>query len=331
MSENIWPAGCLANHYRKIQIIDSHTGGEPTRIVYQGGPELSGSTMESRLEELKNSQDWLRKMTMLEPRGSEILVGAIITPPVSPGSVCGIIFFNNVGYLGMCGHGTIGLMETLRFLGIIQPGVHQVDTPVGSVKAQLHADNSVSFRNVPCWVQERDLEIEVRPWGQVSGDVAWGGNWFFLVHESCCSIPLIQSNASELVDFCSAIKKALARIGWTEIDHIELSGKPESGRANSRNFVLCPGNAYDRSPCGTGTSAKVAVLADRGILKPGDTWLQESITGSHFQAQYEIGEDGQVIPTITGRAHITGYGELLIDPQDTQLSQLAPFQGGPNE
>lgn len=327
MSELLWPAGCLANQYHKIQIIDSHTGGEPTRIIYQGGPKLTGSTMESRLEELKTSQDWLRKMSMLEPRGSEILVGAILTPPVSPDSVCGIIFFNNVGYLGMCGHGTIGLMETLRFLGIIQPGVHQVDTPVGSVQAQLHADNSLSLRNVPCWVQARDVEIEVNPWGHVCGDVAWGGNWFFIAHESSCSIPLTQSNAGELVNFCTAIKNALAGIGWTEIDHIELSGKPESEQANSRNFVLCPGNAYDRSPCGTGTSAKVAVLADRGILKSGERWVQESITGSHFLAEYEIGEGGQVIPTITGRAHITGYGELLIDPQDSQFPQMYVSKG----
>ena len=301
----------------RIQVIDSHTGGEPTRLVIGGFPDLGGGSMAERRALLAAEHDVWRAATVLEPRGSDVVVGALLCTPVAADAAAGVIFFNNSGYLGMCGHGTIGLVATLAHMGRVQPGTHRIETPVGTVQATLHADGSVSVRNVPAYRLQRQVQIEVPGHGSVRGDVAWGGNWFFLIGEHSQQVD--GGHLAELTAYTGAVRQALAAQGVTgadgaEIDHIELFAVDPV--ADSRNFVLCPGNAYDRSPCGTGTSAKIACLAADGKLLPGQVWRQASVIGSQFEASYEPGEGGQVIPTIRGRAHMSAEATLLIEHDD---------------
>jgi len=301
---------------KRLHIIDSHTGGEPTRLIMNGFPALTGDTMAAQLDDLRSHHDQWRRACLLEPRGNDVLVGALYCAPVTPGATCGVIFFNNAGYLGMCGHGTLGLVASLHYLGLIAPGVHTLDTPVGPVAATLHADGAVTLRNVPAYRYRRHVSVQVPGHGAVAGDIAWGGNWFFLVSDHGQALQM--SNVDALTDYTWAMLKALEAQGiygedGALIDHIELFA--DDTEADSRNFVMCPGKAYDRSPCGTGTSAKLACLAADGKLGPGEPWVQASITGSQFQARYEW--DGErVRPFITGRAHMTADSILLIDEQD---------------
>jgi 4-hydroxyproline epimerase len=236
---------------------------------------------------------------------------------VSNDAAAGVIFFNNAGYIGMCGHGTIGLVASLAHMGRIGVGEHRIETPVGTVTTTLHADGSVSVRNVPAYRLLHQVAVDLPGHGTVHGDVAWGGNWFFLVSEHGQRVA--SDNLAALTGYTTALRKALAAQGITgadgaEIDHIELFANDSEG-ADSRNFVLCPGNAYDRSPCGTGTSAKIACLAADGKLAPGEVWTQASVIGSRFEASYAL-EDGKVIPTLRGRAHISAEATLLIDGND---------------
>ena len=302
---------------RRLRAIDSHTGGEPTRVVIDGGPALEGS-LASRVECLRREHDEFRAAVCTEPRGSEVLVGALLTPPVDPAAAAGVIFFNNVGYLGMCGHGTIGLVTTLAWLGRLGPGRHRIETPVGVVTTELHRSGEVSVRNVPAYRHARGIAVEVEGHGRVTGDVAWGGNWFFLSADHGQALEL--ANVEALVDFGWRLRRALTAAGITganggEIDHIELTGPGSRAGLDGRNFVLCPGKAYDRSPCGTGTSAKLACLVADGKLAPGQRWRQEGILGSVFDGSVEI-EAGAVVPTITGRAWITADATLILDPSD---------------
>ncbi len=298
---------------KNVHVIDSHTGGEPTRVVVAGGPDLGGGNAEQQLKVFRENHDRFRSAVVNEPRGSDVLVGALLTPPQDSACVTGVIFFNNVGYLGMCGHGTIGLVATLEHLGRIEPGVVAIETPVGTIQATLHPDSSVSVRNVPSYRKAKAVKIKVAGLGEVTGDVAWGGNWFFLVEDQRWAIEL--ARVDELTDVSWKIRQAVNQQGFPEIDHVELFGPPQTAGAHSRNFVLCPGKAYDRSPCGTGTSAKLACLFADGKLKPGDTWRQESITGSIFEGQVEsIG--GSLIPTVRGSAFVTGEAQLILDPND---------------
>ncbi|KQP06250.1 4-hydroxyproline epimerase [Pseudorhodoferax sp. Leaf265] len=301
----------------RIEVIDSHTGGEPTRVVLAGFPDLGRGSMAERRALLAAEHDRWRTATVLEPRGSDVVVGALLCEPQDTTAAAGVVFFNNTGYLGMCGHGTIGLVATLAHLGRIQPGAHRIETPVGTVTATLHADGSVSVRNVPAYRLHRQVAVDLPGHGRVLGDVAWGGNWFFLVAEHGQRVD--GGNLAALTAYTAALRQALAAQGITgadgaEIDHIELFA--DDPDADSRNFVLCPGNAYDRSPCGTGTSAKVACLAADGKLAPGQLWQQASVIGSRFEASYEAGEHGQVIPTIRGRAHLSAEAVLLIEDDD---------------
>lgn len=301
---------------KRLHVIDSHTGGEPTRLIMNGFPALTGDTIAAQLDDLRSHHDQWRRACLLEPRGNDVLVGALYCAPVTPGATCGVIFFNNAGYLGMCGHGTLGLIASLHYLGLIAPGVHTLDTPVGPVAATLHADGAVTLRNVPAYRYRRHVSVQVPGHGAVVGDIAWGGNWFFLVSDHGQALQM--SNVDTLTDYTWAMLKALEAQGiygedGALIDHIELFA--DDTEADSRNFVMCPGKAYDRSPCGTGTSAKLACLAADGKLGPGEPWVQASITGSQFQARYEW--DGErVRPFITGRAHMTADSILLIDEQD---------------
>jgi proline racemase len=302
----------------RIDFIDSHTGGEPTRVVLSGFPDLGDGPLAARLQRMRAQHDPWRQAIACEPRGSDTMVGALLLAPSDPSACAGVIFFNNVGYLGMCGHGSIGLIRTLQHLGRIAPGRHRLETPVGMVGVELLEDGRVAIENVESYRHRRSVSVQVDGHGSITGDVAWGGNWFFITSET--PAPITLANQRALTAYTEAIRASLARDGITgaggqEIDHIELNGHDPEGGNDGRNFVLCPGMAYDRSPCGTGTSAKVACLAADGKLDPGQTWRQAGILGSVFEASYRHGERG-VLPRITGSAHVTLQGTLLIDEAD---------------
>ena len=301
---------------KRVSTIDSHTGGEPTRIVVAGGPDLGRGNAAEQLEVLRDRYDSFRSAVVNEPRGSDVIVGAILVEPQDNSCVTGVIFFNNVGYLGMCGHGTIGLVSTLAHEGRIRPGDHRIETPVGVVSATLHENGEVSVNNVPSWRAKKGVPIDVPGLGKISGDVAWGGNWFFLIEHHGQELSF--KNVDRLTDFTWQIRKAVNAQGFPEIDHIELFGPPTDQNANSRNFVLCPGKAYDRSPCGTGTSAKLACLAADGKLAPGATWVQQSIIGSVFAGSFDWIDQaaGKISPRIRGRAFVNAESTLLFDEQD---------------
>jgi 4-hydroxyproline epimerase len=309
--------------FSSVQVVDSHTAGEPTRVVIDGGPDLGRGTLTERLACFRERYDFFRSGVVNEPRGSDVVVGAILLEPFDPGCEAAVIYFNNVGYLGMCGHGTIGLVRTLEHMGRIGPGEHRIETPSGVVTTTLHASGQVTVENVPAYRLHKDVSLDVPGYGVVTGDVAWGGNWFFLA--SIPRLSLALANVVELSKCAQAIKSALAGDGITgangdEIDHIELFGAAEAAEADSRNFVLCPGNAYDRSPCGTGTSAKMACLYADGHLPPGKVWRQEGILGTYFDVSVSI-KDGQVVPSITGEAYVTGEARLFFAEED-------PFRWG---
>lgn len=301
---------------KKITVIDSHTGGEPTRLVIDGFPDLGPGSMADRLHTLRSQHDQWRRACVLEPRGSEVVVGALLCQPQASDACAGVIFFNNSGYLGMCGHGTIGLVRSLYHLGRIGCGVHRIETPVGTVQATLHDDLSVSVRNVAAYRYRSQISVQLADRSTVMGDIAWGGNWFFLISDHGQRLAL--DNVEALTHYTLSVRQALEHAGITGaggelIDHIELFASDH--QADSRNFVLCPGKAYDRSPCGTGTSAKLACLAADGKLAPGQTWRQASVIGSQFSAHYErLGE--QIIPTLRGSAHISAEATLLLDDSD---------------
>ncbi len=300
---------------RRIQVIDSHTGGEPTRIVLSGGPELGGGSVADQLKVFGEQHDRFRSAVVNEPRGSDVLVGAMLCPPEDKTCVTGAIFFNNVGVLGMCGHGTIGLIVTLAHCGRIGPGEHRIESCVGVVTATLHADGSVSVANVPSYRKVKAAPIDVPGLGKITGDLAWGGNWFFLVENHGLSLDL--KNVEQLTDASWRIRQAVNAQGFPEVDHVELFGPPQSG-GHSRNFVLCPGKAYDRSPCGTGTSAKLACLAADGKLTEGADWIQESILGTKFTGRFRwlARAKGEIAPVITGTASVNSEATLLLDDND---------------
>ena len=302
----------------RVSVIDSHTGGEPTRVVLAGGPDLGGGPLVEQRQRFASQYDHFRSAVVNEPRGSDVMVGALLCEPSDSACVAGVIFFNNVGMLGMCGHGTIGVAVTLAHLNRIEPGWHKLQTPVGQVGFLLHEDrHRVTLENVPSYRHAKDITVDVPGYGTAMGDIAWGGNWFFLIGQHSHEISLLR--VAGLMRFTTAVRDALQRQGVTGkdgavIDHIELLAPCSS--ADSRSFVLCPGGAWDRSPCGTGTSAKVACLAADGRLKPGETWRQESIIGTQFEATYRCDQDANVVPSITGSAWITAEVTLLIDDSD---------------
>ena len=300
---------------KKISIVDSHTGGEPTRVVIAGGPELGGGSVAGQLKMFRAQHDRFRSAVVNEPRGSDVIVGALLVEPSDKSCAAGVIFFNNVGCLAMCGHGTIGLIVTLAHLGRIPPGEHKIETPVGIVSATLHANGEVSVANVPSFRKARAVTVDVPGVGKITGDVAWGGNWFFLVGEHGRELAL--ANVESLTDLTWRIRQAVNAQGYPEVDHVELFGPPQTG-GDSRNFVLCPGKAYDRSPCGTGTSAKLACLAADDKLGEGETWIQESILGSQFTGKFRWLNQarGEIEPIITGTAHVNAEATLLLNDND---------------
>lgn len=307
-----------------VHVVDSHTGGEPTRVVVSGAPDLGPGSLRERLDSFRTDHDDFRRAVVNEPRGSDVIVGALLCEPAGSDCVAGVIFFNNVGYLHMCGHGTIGLVVTLAHLGRIGPGTHRIDTPVGVVEATLEPGNFVSLANVPSYRHAKDVPVSVPGYGTIRGDIAWGGNWFYLVKEHRERVSLGQ--VARLTAVCQAIRDSLEREGITgangqEIDHIELFSP--SVAADSRNFVLCPGGAYDRSPCGTGTSAKLACLAADGLLAEGQVWRQESIVGSVFEGSFQRAGD-RILPRIRGQAFVNAEATLLFHPQDPFAMGIPP-------
>jgi 4-hydroxyproline epimerase len=307
----------------RISVIVSHTGGEPTRVVVAGGPDLGRGPLAERAALFRDRFDTFRSCVVNEPRGSDVLVGALLCEPHDPANAAGAIFFNNVGVLGMCGHGTIGLAVTLAHMGKLAPGECRIETPVGVVSAALHDAHRVTVRNVPSYRKRAGVSVDVDGIGRVTGDIAWGGNWFFLVKEHREEISV--ANVERLTDVTWRIRKAVNAAFPEPVDHIELFGPPADPRNHSRNFVLCPGRAYDRSPCGTGTSAKLACLVADGQLKPGEVWRQESVTGSVFEGRVEpAGEPGVVIPSIAGTAHVTAEATLLVDEADPLKDGIRP-------
>jgi 4-hydroxyproline epimerase len=339
---------------KRIPFLDSHTGGEPTRLIAEGYPDLGRGTVAEQLSRLKTDFDTFRTQVLCEPRGSDVLIGALLVPPANPTCQMGVIFFNNVGYLGMCGHGTIGLMASLSYQGKIAPGTYRIETPVGVVEATLHAltplrgaspnpspggrgefslppsgegpgvraayPNKVSVRNVPAYRHRAHIPVEIDG-RTIHGDVAWGGNWFFLCHDHGLEVSL--ENLEQLTDFAWRLREIYTKMGVTgadgnEVDHVELFAPAVD--ADSQSFVLCPGKAYDRSPCGTGTSAKLACLTADGQIVPGQVWRQQSVVGSIFEGSVQI-EDEKIIPTISGEAWVMAEGQLLVDERD-------PFKDG---
>ena len=302
----------------RILVVDSHTEGEPTRVVLEGGPDLGAGRLDERRARFRERFDHYRSAIVSEPRGSDVIVGALLCLPHDPACAAGVIFFNNVGYLGMCGHGTIGVAATLFHLGRLKPGAHLIETPVGQVGVELHNAHRVTVTNVPSYRVAADVEVRVPGHGLVKGSVAWGGNWFFLAEAHGPS--LRADNVDALTAYAWALQQALNAAGITgadgaPIDHVELFGPSPTPGVDSRNFVLCPGRAYDRSPCGTGTSAKLACLAADGALAEGKTWRQESIVGSVFEGTYRRA-DGGIVPTIKGQAFVCAEGTALLDPAD---------------
>lgn len=303
---------------KKIRIIDSHTGGEPTRVVVEGGPDLGKGPMTERLARFRDEFDRIRSAVVNEPRGNDAIVGALLCEPYEKDCDAGVIFFNNVGYLNMCGHGTIGLVVTLAHMGRIKEGTCKLDTVCGTVDARLNANGTVTIRNVPSYRSAHKVPVNVPGVGWVHGDVAWGGNWFFLCSDHGQTLDM--RRIDDLTDCAWRIRQALAAQGIAgedgrEIDHIELFGPPLSAEADSRSFVLCPGKAYDRSPCGTGTSAKLACLYADGKLAPGAVWRQQSIVGSIFEGRVEV-VDGKLYPEITGSAFVNAEADLILDERD---------------
>ena len=305
---------------KRVKAIDSHTEGEPTRVIISGGPDLGSGTLRERREIFARDHDDFRRMSIEEPRGSDVLVGAMLVEAHEADCVAGVIFFNNAGMLGMCGHGTIGVVRTLAHLGRIKTGTHRLDTPVGIVEFKLRADDVVEVANVPSRRTHAGIAVHVAGLGVIAGDVAWGGNWFFIA-PSPLKIPLQLDRVAELTAHAWSVRRALATAGITgddggEIDHIEFTEPARRADCAWRNFVLCPGGAYDRSPCGTGTSAKIACLVANGKIALGERVGAESFIGTRFEGWHSIDSAGAIRPTIAGRAWITAEIELLIDASD---------------
>lgn len=310
-----------------MRVIDSHTAGEPTRLVVEGGPDLGSGSLIEKAARLEAEHVDFCASVVLEPRGHDAIIGALLLPPSQPDCAAAVIYFNNLQNLGMCGHATIGLAVTLAHMGRIEPGRHKFETPVGIVEVDLKDPNTVSVVNVESYRLHKDISVDVPRHGRVTGDVAWGGNWFFLVKDS--PIELTLENVPALTAYTKTIRQALENAGVTGtggawIDHIELFGPPKDPFAQSRNFVLCPGGAYDRSPCGTGCSAKLACLAEDGVLAPGEDWIQESVIGSTYRISYQPGTSKGVIPTITGQAFVTSDAHLIFNPADPYRFGIRP-------
>lgn len=334
----------MTQHQRNLEVIDSHTAGEPTRMVIGGVGPIAGDTMAKKRDWLRTHADDIRSALVLEPRGHQAIVLAFMTEAVSEGSHAGVVFANDAGYLEMCGHGTIGVATSLVRLGKVpveEPVTNVIlDTPPGRVEAAVHVEDgcprSVVLRNVASYVHQLDVAISVPGHGKVLLDIAWGGNWFAFVHQDELGVRVEPSRLAELLDVARVVRAALADQGIVgvhpdtgetgAIDHVKIFSEEASEQAvAARALTLCPGASWDRSPCGTGTSAKLAILHARGKLSPGEEFCSRSIIGTEFRgtilAETEVGGRLAVIPQIEGSAWVTGKSQFVIEADD-------PLRGG---
>ncbi len=328
---------------RTFQTIDTHTGGEPTRTVVGGIPVIPGETMSEKMLYLKDNCDWIRKVLMNEPRGNDVMSGAILTTPCTKGADIGVIYTEVGCYLPMCGHDTIGVSTALVESGMVpvaEPYTFiNLDTPAGLVRVKVLVKDGVakevSFINVPSFVMKRDVEIDVKGYGLVKFDISYGGNVYAIVPAERFGVVIAPENASKLIEVSYKLRSAIKdqveichpeKPYINEVTHIEFYGPPTVKGAHQKNAVtIPPGAAIDRSPCGTGTSAKLALMYSKGEIKIGEEFVYESIIGSIFKGKVveETVEGGlpAIVPEITGSAYITGMHTFMIDPDD-------PFQEG---
>ena len=306
-----------------MHVVDSHTGGEPTRVILDGVPDLGTGPVADRARRLATEHEAFYRSIMLEPRGQPAMVGALMVEPVDPSCVTGVIYFDVDTVLGMCGHGTIGLAVTLAHLGRIEIGTHRIETPVGIVAIELHDANTVTVTNIESRRVQHDVSLNIPGNRSITGDIAYGGNWFFIVDPS--PIPVVPENIGAMTELTIAIREASIAAGTggergEPVDHVILQGESPNG-AHGRSFVLCPDDNYDRSPCGTGSSARLACLAADGQLAAGEEIEQESVIGSFYRLSYQPGPNGGVIPRITGQAFVMAETALIFDSRD-------PFRAG---
>ncbi|RDY26437.1 proline racemase [Romboutsia weinsteinii] len=322
---------------RGIQAIDSHTMGEPTRIVTGGIPNIKGNTMAEKKAYLEENLDHLRTAIMLEPRGHNDMFGSIITQPCNEDSDFGIIFMDGGGYLNMCGHGTIGAVTAAIETGMVdavEPVTNVVmEAPAGIVKAEALVEDGkvkeVSFVNVPAFLYKKDVEVELPGVGTVKFDISFGGSFFAIVHASQLGLTIEPKNTSKLTEVALKLRDIInenIEIQHPTLDHIktvdlvEIYDEPTHPEATYKNVVIFGQGQVDRSPCGTGTSAKLATLHAKGQLKQGEKFVYESILGTLFKGEIvgtdKVGEYDAIIPKISGAAYITGFNHFVIDPED---------------
>lgn len=322
---------------RIFNAIDTHTAGEPTRIITKGVPTISGSTMMEKKEYMEEHLDWLRRAVMLEPRGHDNMFGAILTEPVHPDADLGIIFMDGGGYLNMCGHGTIGTSMAAVETGIV-PKVEPItkvrlDAPAGLVEASVAVVEgkvkSVTVTNVPSFLYQQDVKITTPMLGEVTFDIAFGGSFFALIESDYFGYDILPEHSEELMNQALELREIINREIKVShplqphiktVDLIEIYGPAVSDKADARNVVIFGDRQIDRSPCGTGTSAKMATLCAKGKLAIGEEFVYESITGTMFKGKIisktKVGEFDAYVPQITGSAWITGFNQFVIDDSD---------------
>ena len=312
----------------RLRVIDSHTIGEPTRVVLDeslvAGLDLGGGSVRDRRDQFRDRCDHVRSALVGDPRGTTAMVGVILVPPADPTCRFGAFYVNRVGYLDMCGHATIGLAVTLGARGIIEPGDFRLESPAGVVGVTWHGGGEAAFECVPPRRIAQNLALACDDGSQVTGDVATSGLWFYLCRDhgilvEPTAIPALTARAWSIRRALEA--RGISGDGGEVIDHVVLLGPPRDPGNDGRAFVLCPDGAFDRSPCGTGTSALVGCLFEDGILTAGRTWRQESVLGGVYEASIRRERD-ILVPTVRGRAWLTAETTLHFagdDPYRTGL------------
>jgi proline racemase len=316
--------------------VDTHTAGEPTRTITGGIPHIPGKTVSDKMLYLKEHYDWIRKMLMFEPRGNEVMSGVILTEPCNPEADLGVIFIEVGGYLPMCGHDTIGVSTMLVETGMVEvtePYTEiKLDTPAGLVKVTVKVKDGkaleAGFLNIPSFVFASDLEVKVPELGKVKLDICYGGNVYAIVSANQFEFNLLPEEATRIVDIGNKIKAVLneqVKVYHPElpfvdrVTHVEFSKGPISSHLY-KNAVVIPPGSIDRSPCGTGTAAKAAQLYQKGLVVLGSEFTHESILGTRFKCRIvkesQVGEFEAVITEITGSAHITGFCNFVLSPDD---------------
>jgi len=322
---------------KSFHTIDTHTSGEPTRNVLGGLPVIKGKTMLEKMQYMMNEGDWVRQLLCYEPRGNEVMSGTIITAPCREEADIGVLYFEVGGWMPMCGHDTIGVGTALVESGMVEitePHTYvTLDTASGLVKLKIEIKNgeakSVSFVNAPAFVMAENVTVKTREYGDVNMDIAYGGNIYAILPISAVGLSVRPKQASQIVTAGNLLKdyiNAQIIIQHPEIPfenhvtHVEFYEESDNETKLIRNAVVIPPGAIDRSPCGTGTSAKLAVLAKKGLMKPGETFTHESIIGGRFECTYVedafVGELPAVIPLVKGQAFITGIHTYMLDPAD---------------